>query len=113
LHSGSFDAISENGSPVTEESPAEGGEVLTVWATGLGALSESGSGPITAVPVTAQIDGQTAHVVSAKLPEGSIGVYEIRVAVPADLNGNAQAHLSVSQNGLLSNTVTFPLNNRR
>ncbi len=112
LHSGSADANAANGTPVTEESPAEGGELLTVWATGLGAISETGSGPVTAVPVIAQIDGQMAHVVSAKLPQGSVGVYEIRVAVPTDLNGNAQAHLSVGQNGIWSNTVTFPLNNR-
>ncbi len=104
--------------PVTEESPARAGEVLTLWATGLGDVWEDGAGhPVAghpqgtayevAVPVTAQIDGVAATVLSAKLPDGAIGVYEIQIVMPAEAAANTKARLTVMQNGMISNSVSF------
>ncbi len=106
--------------PVTEESPARAGEVLSLWATGLGAVWEDGAGyPIAghpqgttaeaAIPVTAQIDGVAATVLSAKLPEGSIGVYEIQIVMPAEAIVNTKARLTLTQNGIISNSVSFAM----
>ena len=97
------------GSPVTKESPAAPGEVVTVWATGLGPLTESGD---VSVPVTARIDGQPAEVLSAKLPDGAIGIYDVRIALSPRQNASSEAHLSISQSGVSSNTITFPLEHR-
>lgn len=113
-------ALSTGGAPpVTEESPASPGEVLTVWATGLGAVwDDGGSYPLAghpqgtdaeiAVPVMAQIDGLAATVLSAKLPEGSIGVYEIQIVMPAEAIANTEGQLTLTQNGMVSNAVSFP-----
>lgn len=93
--------------PVTEENPARPGEVLTIWATGLGALLDDGV--TVAAPITAQINGQPVSVISARRIEGANGVYEVRVTVPAGWRGRQEGQLSIAQNGFSSNTITFPL----
>lgn len=110
------------GAPITRESPARRGEVVRVWAAGLGLLVDADAGKTAvagrphdgqesdvAVPVTAQIDGQPVQVLSARLPEGAIGIYEIEIAIPGDLPAETEARLVVMQNGLSSNTVIFAL----
>jgi uncharacterized protein (TIGR03437 family) len=112
------------GVPVTRLDPVKAGELVTIWATGLGSIVEadSGSGTVlhagvpyhgtaalVSTPLTARINGQDADLVSASLPEGAIGVYEIKIAVPAELTFDGEAQLTVAQNGHASNTVTFPV----
>ncbi len=106
--------------PVTAESPVSPGEVLTLWATGLGAVWEEGAATPqaghpqgraadVAIPVAAQINGVAATVLSAKLPEGAIGVYEIQVLMPAEAVVSNKARLTLAQNGTVSNAVSFPI----
>jgi uncharacterized protein (TIGR03437 family) len=98
--------------------------MVSIWATGLGSVLDAdeetdldlsagvpyqGTAALVSAPLTALINGQTAEVVSASLPEGSIGVYEVKIAVPADLASESKAELTIVQNGYRSNTVTFPL----
>ena len=110
------------GSPVTPESPVRPGEIVTVWAAGLGLVNTGDpaltvlagvpySGPDAPVlnPVNAFINGHSAQVISAILPQGAIGVYEVQIAVPADLPPDSRAQLLLVQNGASSNTVTFPV----
>ncbi len=112
--------VADGAPPVTGESPARPGEVLTLLATGLGAVWDNGlAGPVAgvpqsvpadvAIPVTAQINGVPATVLSAKLTEGAIGVYEIQIALPTGAFLGTEARLSVTQNGASSNTVSFPI----
>ena len=122
LHAGA--SQDETGSPVTADNPAKPGEILTLWAAGLG-LVDSGdnAGAVSAgtpydgpaapvqVPVSARIDGRLAQVVAATLPHGAIGVYEVRVQVPYDLTAGRKAALVISQQGQLSNAVTIPIEN--
>jgi uncharacterized protein (TIGR03437 family) len=111
----------QSGPPVTEESPAKPGEIVTIWATGLGSVVENGTGPAVlagtphegpaaavSLPISAQVDGQPAQVISAKLPQGAVGVYQIEIAVPQEQATASEARLSITQNGFTSNTVTFP-----
>lgn len=108
--------------PVTAEDPAHAGEVLVVWAAGLGAINTDEAsndiiagapyeGPDATVlnPVNALVNGQQAHVLSATLPHGSIGIYEVRVQLPADLSSDSNTALLISQGDQVSNTVTIPL----
>lgn len=109
----------EGGAPITAESPARPGEIVRIWAAGLGLLSDNGEAlaghphngeeAAVAIPVSAQIDGQSVQVISAKLPTGAIGVYEIEIAIPTGLAPDSEAQLVVTQNGLASNVVTFAL----
>jgi uncharacterized protein (TIGR03437 family) len=112
------------GFPVTRQDPVKPGELVSIWATGLGSILETdggssaalhagvphqGTAALVSTPLTARINGQDANVVSASLPEGAIGVYEIKIAVPLELAVGGEAQLTVAQNGRRSNTVTFPV----
>ena len=112
------------GTPVTAESPARPGETVVVWSAGLGAVDDSDApdgvragqpfaGPDAAVlhPVSATIGEQSATVLAAQLPPGSIGIYQVRVSLPADLPDNPQTPLVLSQEGNSSNTVMIPVRN--
>ncbi len=121
LHSAgtaSLDSASK-GSPISTDEPARSGEVITVWATGLGLVSDDLStmaagmpyaAPDTNVitPVRALVDGQPASVLSATLPQGAVGIYEVLVLLPRDLPLSGTAKLAISQNNSSSNVVTFP-----
>jgi len=110
------------GAPVTEDSPVHPGEAVTLWTAGLG-LVDTGDPTIPVlpgipyagmdapveIPVRATVNGIPAEVSSAVLPKGSIGVYEVRVVIPAGLEPDSRAQLFLMQNGSLSNTVTFPI----
>ena len=111
------------GTPVTADDPARAGELLIFWAAGLGAVDTgSEKGPLIGVPyagpdapvasrVGAVVSGRTAQVVSATLPERSIGVYEVRIVLPSDLPTDSNTELLIMQDGNLSNTVTIPVRN--
>ena len=116
--SASLDAASK-GSPISTDEPARSGEVITVWATGLGLVSDDLSAMAAGVPypapdanvstpVHALVDGQPASVLSATLPQGAVGIYEVRVLLPRDLPLSGTARLVISQNNSASNVVTFP-----
>jgi uncharacterized protein (TIGR03437 family) len=100
------DAATSNGVPLTPETPAKPGEVITAWGTGLGAVEEDGK---VLNPVNAWVNGLQAEVVSAKLPEDALGVYEIRVILPPESGGEQSAQLFLTQAGNASNTITFPV----
>ena len=116
LHSSGPDG---KGPPVTESDPAKPGEIVTVWATGLGSIENDldsqlsagtpfgGNQAAVAIPVSASIDGRAAEVVSALLPKGAIGIYEVRIHLPSDLRSARKTPLFISQAGIQSNTVTF------
>jgi uncharacterized protein (TIGR03437 family) len=109
LHAG---ASSEAAVPVTPESPAATGEIVTIWGTGLGAVNGTPHDGLDAEiqnSVSAWINGSPAEVISAKLPQGAIGVYEVRVLLPAEVAGKKIAQLFIEQAGNTSNTVTFPV----
>jgi uncharacterized protein (TIGR03437 family) len=121
LHS-QASSSTEAGAPVTATNPAHTGETLVVWATGLGKVeAEDTTGGVKAgVPLAgpdapvanfteAVIDGRSVPVIAAVLPQGAVGVYEIRIQVPDDLPSNPKAQLSIVQNSKASNTVVFPL----
>jgi uncharacterized protein (TIGR03437 family) len=116
------DAQGQAGAPVTSDDPARPGQVVALWTAGLGAVSTGNNvkAPVMGVPfagpdaqvvttVHAVVAGRPAQVLSAVLPAGSIGVYEIRVLLPDDLPVNTKTPLLIMQNGYVSNTVTFPV----
>jgi uncharacterized protein (TIGR03437 family) len=107
----------EGGSPVTDEAPASSGEIVSVWVTGLHPVTSSPDQmPVAGVPyagtelaftpIHAQVNGQPAEVVSAALPQTSIGVYQVRLMVPRLLSRD-KAELAIAEDGYSSNVVTF------
>jgi len=115
-------SVHAQGAPVTGNSPAHPGETITLWAAGLGSVVTSDSAatleagvpnpqpdaPVR-IPVSATINGMPAQVVSAALPQGSIGIYELHIVLPANLPDHSAALLAISQDGRQSNSVTIPV----
>lgn len=117
---------SQGGAPITADNPARPGELITVYATGLGLVlptdakffAITGStyrGPefnYTNVPVDDAIaGGKTANVIFAGLKQGAIGVYEVKLLLNSDIPTNAQTELIIAQQIYVSNIVTFPVVN--
>jgi len=113
------------GSLVTTQNPALPGEVIYVYATGLGLpvvsdatknLIQTGvqypSGSPNTVPVSfvsSLAGGSTADVLSASLLPGSVGIFQVVLHLNAGLASNADTTLTIAQDVYVSNVVTFPV----
>ena len=94
---------SSNAALITSDNPATAGEVIQLYATGLGAvqpLVDTGDAPsglsTAAGKVSATIGGQAADILFAGLAPNFAGLYQINVRVPAGVPaGNALLVVSV------------------
>jgi uncharacterized protein (TIGR03437 family) len=102
-----------NYSLVSATNPARAGDVLLVYATGLGkttpanrtgALSANDSFAQTA-PVTATIGGKPAAIVYSIASPGFAGLYQVAVTVPSGVTGNVP--LVIIAGAATSNSVTI------
>lgn len=126
LDDGSTCCANVAGSLVTPDNPVVPGEVITIYATGIGPttlpdglteVSVTGQvypGPALNVPVTnvdnAQIGGSTANVLSAGLAVGALpGVYAVQLQVSNSLPTNPLTQMYIAQNVFTSNIVTIPV----
>jgi len=98
-------ALPENASSEFASRPARAGETLVLHAIGLGAVTpQVATGEVApertqlAAPLEVRIGGMPAEVLSAGLAPGKVGLYEIRVRVPA-LPRNGAAPLEILLNG--------------
>jgi uncharacterized protein (TIGR03437 family) len=112
-------------SPVTLQNPAVPGELIYVYATGLGVpvlndgnkdLIQTGiqypaGGPVTtpASFVNAIAGGKTADVISATLLPGSVGLYQVLLHLNPDLPTDPFSQLTIAQDIYVSNIVTLPI----
>jgi hypothetical protein len=113
------------GSLVTPQNPALPGEVVYVYATGLGLpviadatknLIQTGIKYPPGSPNTQPVSfvsslagGSTADVLSASLLPGSVGIFQVILHLNAGLASNADTTLTIAQDIYVSNVVTFPL----
>jgi uncharacterized protein (TIGR03437 family) len=126
LDSGSTCCSNIPGSLVTADNPVVPGEVITIYATGIGPTtladgltpaSVTGQiypGPALNVPVTnvdnAQVGGTTANVLSAGLAVGMLpGIYEVQLQIDSSLPTNPLTQMYIAQNVFTSNIVTIPV----
>jgi uncharacterized protein (TIGR03437 family) len=95
---------------ITSASPAKDGEVISIYATGLGAVSgvaiagEPASALSTVSKPTVSIGGQNATVQYSGLAPGLVGVYQINATVPSGLPAGMQT-VQIVIGGLSSNSV--------
>lgn len=114
---------------IDDDNPAVPGEIITVFATGMGLTSplpstenlKSGeptpASPLFHVPyifrdsVSALMGvTDTAPIIEfAGLMPGFVGVYQINLRISEDLPQNSNTPLTVAQRTFLSNTVTLPV----
>jgi uncharacterized protein (TIGR03437 family) len=100
------------GRPVDATNPATGGEVLTMYATGLGltnpavasGLPSTGAAS-TVLPVRVTLGGADVSVQYAGLAPGQVALNQVNIAVPPGLSGDVP--LVVIVGGRASNVVTI------
>jgi uncharacterized protein (TIGR03437 family) len=112
------------GARVTLDNPVVPGEVITIYATGLGlTLGPDGSplgvtgqvfnGPAFNTPSSpvdnAQVGGRTANVLNAGLQPGTLGIYRIDLQVSDQLPTNPNTQMFIAQVVFTSNIVTIPI----
>jgi uncharacterized protein (TIGR03437 family) len=112
------------GSPITPDNPAAPGELITIYATGLGVVADPAkdsastgakypldapqSTPISPVD-NAQVGGKTANVLFAGLQPGMIGLYAVQMQLDPGLATNLQTQMYIAQDVFTSNIVTIPI----
>ncbi|MBS1835506.1 MAG: hypothetical protein JST65_22500 [Acidobacteria bacterium] len=111
------------GARVTAENPAEPGEQIILYATGLGIVSPdvARENAVTGVAydntelntpvefVSSLAGGRTANVIKAALKPGLVGVYEVILELNSDMPTNPRTQVTISQYLYTSNIVTFPV----
>jgi uncharacterized protein (TIGR03437 family) len=102
--------------PGAQAQPATAGNFLTIYCTGLGAVSNqpadgaaAPSSPLaqTTLTPTVTIGGANAPVSFSGLTPGFVGLYQVNVQVPAGVPTGNAVPLILSIGGVASNTVTI------
>jgi uncharacterized protein (TIGR03437 family) len=111
------------GAAVSPNNPAVPGEMIVVYATGLGLVGPSAAknaiqdgiaytGPTVNDPnssVSSIVGGSTANVLSAGLQVGAIGVYAVVLQLNSSLPTNPVTQVTISQDIYTSNIVYIPV----
>ncbi len=104
--------------PISVGRPAHRGDRLEIYATGLGLVANSPADGQTASttaisatvnPVTVTISGVPTPAQFAGLTPGFVGLYQINVQVPDDVQTGGSIPLSLTVAGKESNTVTIAI----
>ncbi len=119
-----------SGTPIFPANPAVPGELIGVFAAGLGDIQNTSGSDITSqlttgqpntvtdIPandvlsanfVAATLGGSSAQVISAGLPKDSYGTYRVDVLIPSTTAANPQTPFYMAQNAFISNTVYLPV----
>ncbi len=112
------------GTPVTADNPAVSGEVITIYAAGLGVtVGADGTspevtgqiykGPAFNTPIApvdnAQVGGRSANVLFSGLVPGTLGVYQVLLQLDPATSTNSRAQMFIAQGLFTSNIVTIPI----
>jgi uncharacterized protein (TIGR03437 family) len=96
--------------------PAVRGEFISIYSTGLGAVTnQPGTGmaaradllSMTIATPTVSIGGADALVVFSGLAPGAMGLYQVNVQVPQGASVGDAVRLTLSVGGVASNSVTI------
>ncbi|MBI2818881.1 MAG: hypothetical protein HYX73_02790 [Acidobacteria bacterium] len=99
--------------PASSRRPAQRGELITIYCTGLGVVNppvETGAiagASQTPTPATVTIDGLSADVQYSGSVPGFVGLYKIDAIVPSGARTGDDVELVVTSGGRQSNTVTI------
>jgi len=117
LPDGTVIAQDANYNLITAGNPAHAGDVIILYATGMGptnppvatgAVAPSSTLAQVVIAPLVSIGGKNAQVQFAGLSPGSVGLYQIDVVIPTGA-GTGDVPLVVTQGGVASNTVNVPL----
>jgi uncharacterized protein (TIGR03437 family) len=111
--------------PLTQDNPARPGELIVVYATGMGLpVLTSGNQPYIATGVQYPVGapntvpqqfansiagGSTADVIEATLMPGSVGLFTVVLHLSTGLTSNGNTSLTLAQGSFVSNPVAIPV----
>ena len=98
-----------NNSLVAPTNPLPRGQSMVIFATGLGAVTQSGQLSRTNAPVTVILNGVELPTLFAGLTPGYFGLYQVNVTVPAGTPPGLTVPLTLKVGGQQSNTVQVAL----
>jgi uncharacterized protein (TIGR03437 family) len=104
-----------NGSQITAVNPARPGEIVVLYATGLGPLTPplvtgaASSGNQTAIPATVTVDGVAAEVLFSGSTPGLVGLNQINFRIPLSTRPAIDVPIVLSVGGKQSNSVMLPV----
>jgi len=111
--------VAQDGSLVSNNSPARRGSVVSIYATGLGAVDppvtsgDAGNAiePLNRTLLTPMVrfDTYDGDVLYSGLAPGFAGLYQINVKVPAGVSSAYNIPVSLTIGGAASNRVTIPI----
>jgi uncharacterized protein (TIGR03437 family) len=103
---GSLGAILNQDSTLNSPSnPAQRGQYVSVYCTGLGATTASGGLQVASTSVSVVIASQTVKPLYAGAVAGFVGLYQINVTIPATLAPSLTATLQLTQGKTNGNVV--------
>jgi len=94
-----------NYSLIGPTNPLPRGQSLVIYATGLGAVTQSGPYSVTSTPVTVVLNGTELVTSFAGLAPNYIGLYQVNVLVPASTPPGLGIPLMLKVGGQVSNAV--------
>ena len=113
---GAAAALHEDGfTPVTAPGPARPGEIVVLYATGLGAVTPPlvtgapSTGNRTSATATVNIDGIPGEVLFSGAAPGFVGLNQINVRIPPSTRSAPNIPVVLSIGGKQSNPVTIPV----
>src|SRR5439155_17187367 len=89
--------------------PLARGQVLVIYATGLGHVIRQGQYLVAAEPVTILVNGQEVPAAFAGLTPGFTGLYQVNVLIPTPTPPGLRLSLALRQGEVWSNTVALAL----
>jgi uncharacterized protein (TIGR03437 family) len=99
----------QNFNLVGPSNPLPRGQVLVIFATGLGAVTQSGQFSLTNAPVSVLLNGTEFPASYAGLTPGFAGLYQVNVTVPAATPPGLGIPLMLKVGGQQSNSVLVSL----
>jgi uncharacterized protein (TIGR03437 family) len=101
--------VNQNGTLNRPGNPALRGQVLTIYATGLGTVEKQGQVSNATTAVSVLINGLELPAAFAGLAPGTAGEYQINVLIPATTPPGSHVVLTLKQGAQSSNPVTLAL----
>ena len=97
--------VNQDGSSNTPGNPVVRGKALTIYCTGLGAVTGSGDTIAAQTPVSVVLNGADLQPSFAGLTPGFIGLYQVDLPIPTTTPPGVAVPLFLRQSGGDSNTV--------
>jgi uncharacterized protein (TIGR03437 family) len=101
--------VNQDGTVNSQASPAQRGQYVSVYCTGLGITTPNGGFQKVTAAVTVMMNNSPVNPSFAGLVPGFVGLYQVNVAVPSGLPPSLNGTLQLQEGVETGNTVAFAL----